>query len=167
MAGTEGDTGDCDDYRAFETRGCDGALLSMPSMNAWRIRRDLTRAIIRATAAAGEGETLAAEAQLVSEMLGQDVSWHFQRLASVWREETVYFSDIAKICNHPAYNSIIAMGWPVVPMLLRELEIGPDYWFSALCKITGENPVAPEMAGRLKDMAAAWIDWGREHGISW
>ena len=97
----------------------------------------------------------------------EDVERRFEHLASMWRDETFYMSDLTRICNHPTYEEIAAMGWQVVPILLRELETNPDYWFSALRKITGANPVASEMAGQLKDMAAAWIEWGKDNGVSW
>jgi hypothetical protein len=33
--------------------------------------------------------------------------------------------------------------------------------------ITGANPVLPEQRGRLDEMAAAWLAWGRENGYGW
>jgi hypothetical protein len=90
----------------------------------------------------------------------------FQQLASAWRSDTAYLSDLTHVCNHWAYQQIIAMGWPVVPLILRELEANPDYWFSALQRITGENPVPAPARGQLKEMASAWLEWGRANGIS-
>jgi hypothetical protein len=46
--------------------------------------------------------------------------------------------------NHPAYQRIIEMGQPVMPLIFRELEREPDHWFWALQSITGENPVKLE-----------------------
>ena len=51
--------------------------------------------------------------------------------------------------------------------LLRELEKEPDHWFVALRTITGADPVAPEDAGRMDRMSAAWVRWGKEHGYTW
>lgn len=53
------------------------------------------------------------------------------------------------------------MGMPVVPHIMAELEKRPDFWFSALREITGKNPVRPESAGRVREMAAAWLEWSR------
>ena len=66
--------------------------------------------------------------------------------------------------EHPAYQSIIRMGPAVVPLILRELQREPDYWFWALTAITGENPVPPEDAGDLDRMTDAWLAQGRARG---
>lgn len=91
----------------------------------------------------------------------------FHWLAIIWKSDTKYLSDLTQICNHWAYQNIIKMGKPVIPLLLRELETSPHYWFSALRKITGENPVPPEARGKLRNMASAWLEWGKRNGISW
>jgi hypothetical protein len=68
---------------------------------------------------------------------------------------------------HPAYQRIIGMGQPVVSLIMRELEREPDHWFWALSAITAANPVKPEQRGKLKQMAQAWIEWGRVNGYRW
>jgi len=91
----------------------------------------------------------------------------FQSLATMWRNETKYSSSPTEKNNHWAYQQIIGIGWPVVPVLLRELEVNPDHWFYALRKITGANPVPPESRGKLNEMASAWLHWAKNNGISW
>jgi hypothetical protein len=91
----------------------------------------------------------------------------FLELAEQWRRETGMMSLITKMSMHPAYQRIIGMGQAVVPLILRELEQEPDHWFWALQAITGANPVQSEQRGRLKQMAEAWIQWGRENGYRW
>ena len=66
--------------------------------------------------------------------------------------------------QHPAYREIIALGPPVVPLLLRELERRPNHWFAALRSLTGADPVAPADRGHLGLMAESWIKWGKERG---
>ncbi|MEZ2247491.1 hypothetical protein [Microcoleus sp.] len=88
----------------------------------------------------------------------------FLELAEQWRRETGMMSLVTKMSMHPAYQRIIGMGQAVVPLILRELEQEPDHWFWALQAITGANPVKSEQRGRLKQMAQAWIEWGRENG---
>ena len=44
---------------------------------------------------------------------------------------------------HSAYQSIIALGAPVVPHILNCLAAEPDRWFVALHAITGASPVEP------------------------
>ena len=91
----------------------------------------------------------------------------FEELASEWKEQVGGFSFVAEKTNHPAYQKIIEMGQVVVPFLLRELEQRPTHWFEALKAITGANPVQPEQRGRTKQMAQAWLQWGREQGYEW
>jgi hypothetical protein len=59
------------------------------------------------------------------------------------------------------------MGMPVAPYIMDELEKRPDFWFAALREITGENPVPPASAGRVREMARAWLEWGRAHIARW
>jgi hypothetical protein len=91
----------------------------------------------------------------------------FLQLAEQWRQETGMLSIVSKMSLHPAYQRIIGMGQPVVPLILRELEREPDHWFWALQSITGENPVLADRRGDLAQMAAAWLAWGKERGYRW
>ncbi len=111
------------------------------------------------------GEEYSSSIQYSPPNLSPEMS--FRCLASIWKGDTNHLSDLTQICNHWAYQQIVNMGNPVIPLLLRELETRPDYWFSALRKLTGENPVPPEARGKLKDMASAWLEWGRRNDISW
>jgi hypothetical protein len=91
----------------------------------------------------------------------------FNRLAEEWRAETRMLSLVTQKSMHPAYQRIIGMGQPIVPLILRDLEQKPDHWFWALRAITGANPVKSDMVGRMKLMAQAWIEWGKENGYEW
>lgn len=91
----------------------------------------------------------------------------FEALAKKWELEVAGSSFVAEKYSHPAYQQIIAMGSAVIPLLLRELEQKPNHWFEALRTITGANPIQPEQRGRTKQMAQAWLKWGREHGYEW
>ncbi|MEM9538747.1 MAG: hypothetical protein AAGA60_04460 [Cyanobacteria bacterium P01_E01_bin.42] len=97
----------------------------------------------------------------------QEFEQKFQELAAEWRKETEMLSLVSQMAAHPAYQKIIEIGKPVIPLLLKELETEPDYWFWALREITGENPIQPEQKGRLKQMAQAWVQWGKERGYQW
>ena len=72
--------------------------------------------------------------------------------------------NVAQMAMLRPYQKIIGMGWDAVPLILEELQREPDQWFWALEAITGENPVAPEAAGKVQRMAQAWIEWGKQHG---
>ncbi len=88
----------------------------------------------------------------------------FRELAKQWKKETLHLSSAARMAKHPAYQEIIGMGQQVVPLMLAELKRRPDFWFAALRAITGENPVSPDSAGKIAEMARAWIVWGESKG---
>jgi hypothetical protein len=88
----------------------------------------------------------------------------YRDLVKRWKQETAHLSSSAQMAKHPAYQEIIGMGPPIVPLLLAELQRKPDFWFAALREITRENPVPPESAGKIKEMARAWVEWGRSKG---
>ena len=90
----------------------------------------------------------------------------FERLADEWERGRPRGADVAQMTQHPAYQRIIAMGEPAVPWLLQRLAEKPNHWFVALNAITGARPVPPESRGRVKEMAQAWLDWGRQNGYA-
>jgi hypothetical protein len=89
----------------------------------------------------------------------------FQRLADEWKQQSRYLSNSAQMALLPAYQRIIGMGWPAVPLILEELRREPGQWFWALEAITEENPVPPEDAGKVREMARAWVEWGQARGL--
>lgn len=100
-------------------------------------------------------------------IIENDTDKNFKSLVTQWRSETAHLSSATKASMHPAYQRIIGMGPAVIPLLLRELEQDPDHWFWALSAITGEDPIKPEHRGRVKQMAQAWLNWGKENGYRW
>src|SRR6266487_3952605 len=56
----------------------------------------------------------------------------FREHADAWRRETVLESSAQRIAMHRAYQQIIGLGPPAVPLILRELRREPNYWFWAL-----------------------------------
>ena len=88
----------------------------------------------------------------------------FRELVHRWKEGVGHLSSTARMAKHPAYREIIQMGSAAVPLLLAELKRDPDFWFAALREITKEDPVPARSAGKVKDMARAWVKWGRERG---
>ena len=95
----------------------------------------------------------------------QELEQEFNELAQLWYRETRMLSSVQQIVLHPAYQKIIGMGVDAVPLILEELQREPDQWFWALEAITEENPVPAEAAGKVRLMADAWIEWGRQHGF--
>ena len=94
----------------------------------------------------------------------QELETRFYQLVTTWKRETAHLSSAARMAEHPAYQEVVALGEAAVPLLLAELRRQPDFWFAALRQITGENPVPPESAGKVKEMARAWVEWGRAKG---
>ena len=105
--------------------------------------------------------------EVVSDAQQQLIAKEFEILAEEWYDETCGCSFVAEKISHPAYQKIIDMGPVAVPLLLGELEKEVDDWFDALEAITGANPIKLEQRGRMKLMAEAWLQWGKEHGYKW
>jgi superfamily II DNA or RNA helicase len=96
--------------------------------------------------------------------IDSELANRFYALASIWQSEVEGMSSTVQMSNHPAYQEIISMGTQVVPLLLQELKENPLYWLQALNAITGANPIKPEQRGRVKKMAEAWLEWGKNQG---
>ncbi len=93
------------------------------------------------------------------------VAEQFRKLAEQWKAGTAFLSSTPAMVNHPAYRAIIALGAPVVPLLLRDLEREPAHWFEALQAITGADPVPRAHWGNIVAMRADWLAWGRQRGL--
>jgi len=88
---------------------------------------------------------------------------HFYELVARWRLETRTLSSTTDRALHSAYQDIIGMGKPVLPLIFRELSQRGGHWFWALRHITQENPVPQQDAGNIQKMREAWLRWGQEH----
>lgn len=86
----------------------------------------------------------------------------FDQLAQQWREETKGTSLPARREMHFAYQQIIGMGEPAVPLILEELADEIDDWFWALIAITRVD--VAEGASDVHEAATRWLRWGRETG---
>jgi hypothetical protein len=86
----------------------------------------------------------------------------FARLATQWKLERGDSSKLIDLAMHPAYQQIIGMGEHAVPLIIQEMNERPDHWDWALRAITGADPVPLESWGKLDEIAAAWVAWGKE-----
>ena len=86
----------------------------------------------------------------------------FRALADEWRTETEMHSSMSKKLRHPAYQKIIALGEPAIPLILRELRDRPGFWFEALKAITRQSPVPPDEKTDPRQVRERWLNWGRE-----
>ena len=89
----------------------------------------------------------------------------FRLLRDAWKAQSRYLSNTAQMAMLWPYQQIIGMGPAAVPLILAELDRETDHWFWALEAICGENPVPPEAAGKVEQMARAWLDWGQQKGL--
>jgi hypothetical protein len=94
----------------------------------------------------------------------------FLDLYQEWQNSRSSISSIVgDITRNQFYFRIVGMGRRALPsifmFLSEEVKAGePDHWFPALEAITGANPVPAGKEGRIRDMAAAWLEWGRREG---
>jgi hypothetical protein len=86
----------------------------------------------------------------------------FAKLSKEWIIETATLPLINEKFMHSSYQKIIGIGPEIVPILLKEISVNPEYWFWALEAITHESPIKIEQRGRVKDMVNSWIQWGKE-----
>ena len=86
----------------------------------------------------------------------------FRPLADEWRAETDMHSSMSKKLGHSAYQKIIALGEPAVPLILRELRDRPGFWFEALKAITRQSPVPLDEKTDPRRVREHWLNWGRE-----
>lgn len=93
-----------------------------------------------------------------------DLRQRFSELVEEWRRTRGHSSKIKDLVMNSAYQKIIGMGEPVIPLILAELERQPGHWSWALTAISGEDPIPPTARGRLDQMASIWLQWGREKG---
>ena len=99
------------------------------------------------------------------EYVSEPVEEMLQRLREEWRKATLFISSVTKMINHPACQKVIAMGKPVVPVLIQELrkaEEGSYFIMLALHEITQHNPVPLEDAGNIAKMRDAWLRWAEQ-----
>ena len=95
-------------------------------------------------------------------VLDESLEQRFDRLKNEWIQETAIMSFVEDMMDCASFRAIVALGNPVVPLILKEFEQRRDHWDLFLVEITGENPVPENVRGNLKKTAALWIAWGRK-----
>ena len=88
----------------------------------------------------------------------------FRKLAELWKDETIHISSLTEMENHRAYQEIIGMGQPTVPLILQELVNDPDWWFMALDALVDAPPSLEGSDGNLIKLSTTWIEWGKSNG---
>lgn len=103
-------------------------------------------------------------AAMFAPALVDEIRAEFDALAEQWKRETGMLSNTKDKYLHPTYQRIIGMGWAVVPLLIKDLNKQPAFWFWALRAITGENPATAGMDVTRSIMA--WTDWQKSKSSS-
>lgn len=88
----------------------------------------------------------------------------FDNLSRKWKEETLITSSVSEIISNKSYLEIIDMGREVLPLIFQDLKSDPAFWFFALEKLTGFNPIESSHRGIIKLMKEDWLKWGKENG---
>ena len=91
----------------------------------------------------------------------QNRELQFNKLSEEWKRDTRFHSSLSKKFMHPAYQTIMAMGEPALPLILKDLEKSPGHWFYAL-RFIAQRDVAENAQG-FEDARNLWLKWGREN----
>jgi hypothetical protein len=87
----------------------------------------------------------------------------FSSYAQEWRTKAEHLSSIKKMVAISSYQQIIGLGKPAIPLILRELDERPNFWFTALREITGQWHIGEGQD--FKGAREAWLAWGRGLGL--
>ena len=88
-----------------------------------------------------------------------------QRLVAEWHDDTAVHSSSTIILAHPNVGRLIDLGMDAVPHLIGIMRERPTANLPyILHKITGEQPIPPEDAGRVAKMNEHWIKLAEEKG---
>lgn len=142
-----------DSYRAYEAPSWNERLAPRPAAKSKYLQRKHLRLVEapkkKASVRAENSDALARQ---------------FKKLAGVIEDKysvTAFFRDI-HTCDE--YLTIIGMGPDVVPLLLADLRANGRPWFVALRAITRAKVGDAVQPGNLRELAAAWIEWGEKRG---
>jgi hypothetical protein len=83
----------------------------------------------------------------------------FNGLVKRWQDATGGYSVTRRRYAHQSYQAILVLKDDVVPLILKELQRRPDWWFEALEVLTQQNPVP--LNASFEEAVNSWIDWGK------
>src|SRR3989338_972459 len=88
----------------------------------------------------------------------------FESLTKQWIQDTSYHTSPTLITRHPAYQGLLKLGKPILPLVIRNLEIRPGNWFHLLADLADANPVPHVHRGNIFMMRHYWLNWARKNG---
>ena len=71
----------------------------------------------------------------------------------------MFESNLNNIFSNSNYVDIIKFGANVLPWIIKDLRKDGGYWFVALTKITGLNPIRETSRGVYEEMKKDWLSW--------
>jgi len=98
-----------------------------------------------------------------SEDKSSDLEANFNRLVRTWKQATGYYSITTRRYAHASYQEMLVMGKAIIPLILRELQERPDWWFEALKALTKEDPTKP--TDNFHAAVESWVRWGKERNL--
>ena len=104
----------------------------------------------------------ASDIQKLAERTGR----RFATLADEWEHDIAGSSLIQDMVDHPKYREIIGLGRDAIPFILERLSAQGGFWFGALHEISGEFAPSEDDLGNREKMTSAWLQWGRDNGLS-
>ena len=90
----------------------------------------------------------------------------FLELKEKWKQETIFESSSDKIFSNSNYVKIIDFGAEALPWIIKDLKRNGGFWFFALKKITGFNPIKTENIGRYEGMKSDWLEWSEKYYLN-
>jgi len=94
--------------------------------------------------------------------VSSDLEKEFNERADRWEKQTGIYSSPTKRFLHEDYQTIMTMGEPVIPLILKRLQTKPDDWFWALKHFARKDAAIGK--DNFKDAVEAWLEWGLESG---
>jgi hypothetical protein len=92
-----------------------------------------------------------------------DLEQIFVGFVKQWQHETGGLSSTTRRYIHPSYQAILRLGPDAIPLILKELNERPDWWFEALTTLAKVNPVKPKST--FEEAVIAWTDWGKRNNL--
>ena|SRR6266576_2465133 len=87
----------------------------------------------------------------------------FTERADRWEREAGIHSSPGAAILHNDYQSILGMGKPAIPLILKRLQRSGGNWFWALRHISREEEDPAKDAKDIQAAILAWIEWGRRN----
>lgn len=87
----------------------------------------------------------------------------FDALSVRWEAKTMFAPTLPT--SSPIYLAIMALGKPVVPLILERVQENQPYWFSLLTDITGQNPASKLSVGNHDKTVQAWVEWAYKNNM--